>query len=82
MLASATTIISIFCGNGYFDVDGILPLKTILSQSLMCVYIAIIATTLQVMLRRVDSASALKSYSYELECWLAIQEGLVCECTG
>ena len=61
----------------------------------MCVYIAIIATTLKVMLWRVNSASALNYYGYELECWLAGQlkkssigeayskEGKpVCECTG
>ena len=37
----------------------------------MCVYIAIIAKILQVMLQRVDSAPALKCNGYELESWLA-----------
>ena len=36
----------------------------------MCVYIAIIATILQVMLWREDSAPALKCNVYELESWL------------
>ena len=37
----------------------------------MCVYIAIIATTLQVMLRQVDRAPALKCNGHKLESWLA-----------
>ena len=37
----------------------------------MCVYIAIIATILQLMLWCIDSAPALKYKGYELESWLA-----------
>ena len=37
----------------------------------MCVYIAIIAAILQVMMLCVNNAPALKCYSYELESWLA-----------
>ena len=50
-------------GIGYFDVDSIL--ETILPQSVMCVYIAIIAIILPVMLWRVDSAPAFKCNDYE-----------------
>ena len=46
--------------SGYFDVNGILPLKIIFPYSFMCVYIAIIATVLSVMLWHMDSASVLK----------------------
>ena len=49
----------------------------------MCVYIAIIATILQVTQWRVDSAPALKRYGYRLESWLAghLEKGCV-HCRG
>ena len=54
----------------------------------MCVYIAIIAAILAVMLWRMDNATALKCNGYRLESSLAgnlyksSKGGLVCECTG
>ena len=55
----------------------------------MCVYIAIIAAILQVMLWYMDGAPDFKCNVFELESWLAGhlekgsvygEEGLVCEC--
>ena len=48
-----------------------LPLEDILQSLLTCVYIAIIATILAVMLWPVDSAAALKWNDYGLESSLA-----------
>ena len=58
-------------GRGYFDVNSILPLETILPKSFTCVYIAIIAILLPVMLWHVDSALVLKYNGQGLESWLA-----------
>ena len=61
----------------------------ILLSPFTCVYIAIIARILAVMLRRMDRAAALKCNDYGLESLLAGHlakgsvhwRGLVCECT-
>ena len=66
-------------GSGCFAVDSILPFETILQKSFMCVYIAIIATILQVTQWCVDSAPTLKCNSHKLESWLAghLEKGIV-----
>ena len=54
-----------------FFINGMLPLKAILSSQFMCVYITIIPTILAEILWNMDSAVALKCISYGLESWLA-----------
>ena len=78
-------------GSGYFNVDGVLLLETIMLSPLMCVYVAIIALILAVMLRNMDYAAALKCSGCRLESWLAVHlekgsctggQGLVFKCIG
>ena len=59
----------------HFAVDGILPLEAILPSPFTCVDIAIITTTLAVMLWCVNSATALKCNGYGLEFLLAERLG-------
>ena len=52
-------------GSGYFVVDCILPLETILPLAFMCVYIAIINKFLEVTIGCIDSAAVFKDYGLE-----------------
>ena len=54
-------------GSGYFVVDSVLSLKAILTLPFMCVYTAVIATILVLMLWQVNSAADLKCNSYDMK---------------